>query len=150
MVKQLWLRLIQNLQTLSLIELPPNDQLEMRTTLELIDLVKRTITGPRTWARGCSTTPKVLHRVLLRTGPTGLGSIRSPLLVKLLAGCRLVAVRQPLLFEIWDISTGRRIWTRDGQVTNFGAQLCDDGRKLTLGIIYRELYVHSYFQRQPV
>ncbi|KAJ7628296.1 hypothetical protein B0H17DRAFT_1340088, partial [Mycena rosella] len=137
MVKQVWLRLIRHLETLSLMELPPNALLETLTTPELIDLVKRIVSGPRTWARGCLTAPKVRHRVLLTPEP-GVESGGSPFPVKLLAACRLVAVRGPLLFEIWDISTGRRLWSRGCRVTNVGAQLCDNGRKLTLGIICRD------------
>ena len=142
MVKQLWLRLIHRLQSLSLIELPPNLLLEKHTTLELINLVKRILTGPRTCMYDSSTAPKVVHEVVLKPGPA---SPRSGFIsrVKLVGGCRLVIIAQPIQFEIWDISAARRIWTCPAHIPHRCAELWVNGRRLTVVVIYREPYVPS-------
>ncbi|KAJ7495226.1 hypothetical protein FB451DRAFT_1213639 [Mycena latifolia] len=135
-VKQLWLSLIRDLQSLHLIELPPGLALANRTTLELIDLVKCIVSGPRTLASTSSSAPTIAEEVVLRSGPC-----TTWLRVKLLQGSRCVMLIRLTSLELWDISPPRQIWVRPDHVLSVGAQLVENGNKLTVCLVYRPTHV---------
>ncbi|KAJ7487022.1 hypothetical protein FB451DRAFT_775914 [Mycena latifolia] len=120
--KQLWLLHVQDLVDRSLIELPPSVTLLSLSTADLIDLVRRLVTGPATWAAGQS--PQVSTEISIRMmhdQPAGfLGRSR----VKLLDGGRHILFSCETLLELWDVATQQLVWSREPifpQILNFSA-----------------------------
>ncbi|KAJ7495218.1 hypothetical protein FB451DRAFT_1477804 [Mycena latifolia] len=132
LVKQLWLNLIRDLDSRYLIELPPGLILKHKTTVELIDLVKRIIIGPRTLARTSSSRPTIIEELVLPSGPW-TPSVR----VKLVHGGRRVMIIGLTALELWDISPPRRIWFRPDHVISVGAGVVDNRNRVTVYLVYR-------------
>ncbi|KAF7342577.1 hypothetical protein MSAN_02014400 [Mycena sanguinolenta] len=109
--KQLWLSLIQDSTFRHVLELrPPNNlELQLHSTRELVDLIKRAVIGPPPWWPGgpsSSRTPS--YTIAFNTGLEIIHDYR------LLPGARYMALRGAsavgkdlVMYEVW---TGRCVW----------------------------------------
>ncbi|KAJ7488172.1 hypothetical protein FB451DRAFT_1226604 [Mycena latifolia] len=85
--KQLWLLHVQDLIDRSVIELPPSVVLVSLSTADLVDLVRRLVVGPATWA--AEQLPQVSTEITIRTMHDQPAGSRGRFRVKLLDATRL-------------------------------------------------------------
>jgi hypothetical protein len=102
--KQLWIALVEDLAAGALIDLPQSRSLADYSVQELIELVKRTVTGPVTWSRE-DTPPTLAEEILLpecflRTAK-----------VELLPGGRYILALRESSLELWNVNGTIPIWT---------------------------------------
>ncbi|KAJ6523385.1 hypothetical protein DFH09DRAFT_1190509 [Mycena vulgaris] len=137
LVKQLWILLITSLVNRGLLELSPNIDLKDQSTPELIDQVKRAVSGPRSWIPSDepSPTPSTTLTVPAKINPYGnSGDWR----VKLLNGGRHIVVVDRATVKIWDVRTQRCIWTRSVYVVSFGADRGQPSDKIALAMMLND------------
>ncbi|KAF8188437.1 hypothetical protein K438DRAFT_1833556 [Mycena galopus ATCC 62051] len=134
MTKQIWIFLIQTLQSCSIIALPPGTELGTCSTEELVKMVKRTITGPRTLACTSLLPPTIFHEVVLPAESLITREEYHYPIVKLVGGRCVVLVRRESL-EVWDIFTQRKIYNHQGRTDWPTAELARES--IILGFIYR-------------
>ncbi|KAJ6541376.1 hypothetical protein B0H19DRAFT_315120 [Mycena capillaripes] len=133
MTKQIWIFLVQTLQSCSIIALPPGTELATCGTEELVKMVKRTVTGPRTLACTTLLPPTIFHEVVLPAESLITREYHYPI-VKLVGGRCVVLVRRESL-EVWDIFTQRKIYNHQGRTDWPAAELVRES--IILGFIYR-------------
>ena len=106
--KQLWVLHLKDLIRRSLIELPTSITLETLSTTSLVDLVRRLMTGPATWADGSSS--KISTEISLIPADHFTG--RRYYQVKLFNGGRYLLCQCDVGPELWDVATQRLVWTQ--------------------------------------
>ncbi|KAJ7364253.1 hypothetical protein DFH08DRAFT_798633 [Mycena albidolilacea] len=110
-VKQLWLSLVRDLTFRGLVELAPveDEELESHSTTELVQFVMRAVAYSRLpHLLGSFTRVQSHRRLAFRSGVDW----RSIWNATLLPGARYAVVRIPTGLHIYEVSSGRRIWTR--------------------------------------
>ncbi|KAJ7123262.1 hypothetical protein C8R43DRAFT_43586 [Mycena crocata] len=108
--KHLWLSVVRDLCGCGRIDGPPDETLQMFSTDELIDEIKRAVLGPRTWSPSSQDPPTVLRQMVLPFNDN------MPKFVELLPGGRYLImytrdhVETGQGIECWDVYTTRRVW----------------------------------------
>ncbi|KAJ7138858.1 hypothetical protein C8R46DRAFT_1234103 [Mycena filopes] len=124
LVKPLWVSLVRDLSERGILAPLPAELLASYTTDDLIDEVKRVVFGPRTWNDDEMVTaiPQRENIVRLKHPPSMEATI------ELVFGGRYVVVRDGLALDLWECSSGRRIWTSPRQpITTWAINLTERG-----------------------
>ncbi|KAJ7474365.1 hypothetical protein B0H11DRAFT_1331946 [Mycena galericulata] len=121
--KQLWIILVSDLESRGLRDADPNEELQLCTQGDLVDMVKRVVVGPTTWSPTCSTGPKLQREVVVRFDKP-IGSRAS---VRLLPGGKYFVLYDSWDNSgIWEVSTGRCIWTHPHRIRSWVVDtICD-------------------------
>ncbi|KAJ6564696.1 hypothetical protein B0H19DRAFT_1259114 [Mycena capillaripes] len=131
-VKQLWISLVRDLIHRSLLELPPDFVVNQHSTTELIDLVKRNVTGPRTWVPTAEPSNTPASIVVVPANIKRIIGTKGDSKVKLVNGGRHIVIAHPTAVEIWDVATRRRLWTRPVKALNFGVDVGESATSINL------------------
>ncbi|KAJ6537213.1 hypothetical protein DFH09DRAFT_1369183 [Mycena vulgaris] len=108
--KQLWLAILRNLSSRWLMDPPPPEVLQTFSTTQLIEEVKRVITGPRTWSSVSSAPPTVSRQIIVT-----FDHLQNQGDVKFLPDGRHFLMNKPSSplsrgVECWDVHCGRCVW----------------------------------------
>ncbi|KAF7369528.1 hypothetical protein MVEN_00282600 [Mycena venus] len=124
LAKPLWISLLRDLVRRGLLDLPPPDMLLRYTTADLIEEVKRTVVGPRTWARDAPTPPGTPHREYIwrLDEPKSMEAA-----IKVLAGGRYVVLHDESSLDIWETVSARRIWACRQPIKSWAIDLIERG-----------------------
>ncbi|KAJ6485407.1 hypothetical protein C8R47DRAFT_1321235 [Mycena vitilis] len=120
LVKQLWISIVEDLTTRSLLELPPGLRLTQQSTEELINHVKRAVIGPCAWIHPPGTPSK---SIVLPATVNASHGYQGDSKVKLVNGGRHVVLAHRMAVEVWDMETRRRLWSRPVFAINFNVHV---------------------------
>jgi hypothetical protein len=128
--KHVWLSLLTDLNRRLLLDLPLPETLLQNTVPELIAEVKRVVVGPTTWAANSAQLPTIRRQIRLpmHTNAPRYGSST------LLMGGRHLVSKHGRRFEIWNVTDGRREWSRE-EVTYIDAKPAYDDNELVVGLV---------------
>ncbi|KAJ6622064.1 hypothetical protein B0H10DRAFT_2015140 [Mycena sp. CBHHK59/15] len=146
MSKPLWLSLLADLASRSLMDAFQYSEITNCSTAELIQMVKRLVTGPETWSRR-TVTPAVWREISVKPTSIRGGTNPTEYNIRLLPGGRHVMVEHHTgRFECWSVKTGSLVWT--------GAEFSIVHVDLCLGhsnVLFRMPHgVHIGFTKTPV
>ncbi|KAJ6609012.1 hypothetical protein B0H10DRAFT_511216 [Mycena sp. CBHHK59/15] len=111
MSKPLWLSLLADLASRSLMDAFQYSEITNCSTAELIQMVKRLVTGPETWSRR-TVTPAVWREISVKPTSIRGGTNPTEYNIRLLPGGRHVMVEHHTgRFECWSVKTGSLVWT---------------------------------------
>ncbi|KAJ7089049.1 hypothetical protein C8R43DRAFT_1142211 [Mycena crocata] len=129
--KELWLPLIYDLAFHGLIDLPPGETLQTYTVQDILDEVKRTVVGPKTWSPTCpSALPMEARKRILISPMIPNDGVRG---ITLLPGGKYLVLERfhPILsLEIWSLEWGSCVWlwqTPLIQHIAWSIDVCDGG-----------------------
>ncbi|KAJ6580734.1 hypothetical protein B0H19DRAFT_1112229 [Mycena capillaripes] len=137
--KSVWLALLVDLKRRSFLDEGSTPKLHELSTEELINLVKRILTGPDTWwpsqTEG-SFIPNVAKQIVLHPTVThGEGILTYENEQKLVRGGRHVLFNNNHTLECWSVAEDNLVWTHEsGSVLEFAAEVADDGDSLVIMI----------------
>ncbi|KAJ7645001.1 hypothetical protein B0H17DRAFT_1104374 [Mycena rosella] len=140
--KQLWVLHLEDLIRRSLIELPPSimTALEILSTASLVDVVRRLIAGPASWADGSS--PTISTEISLT--PAEHFTSRRYDHFRLLNGGQYLLCLCDVGPELWEVSSQRLVWTQPlGAFSYFDIAFTGDANVL-LAFIPRSGCVSSF------
>ncbi|KAJ6531996.1 hypothetical protein B0H19DRAFT_464229 [Mycena capillaripes] len=134
--KSVWLALLTDLKRRNFLEQGYTPVLQELSTEELINLVKRILTGPETWSlqqNGC-VNPQIAKQILLHPTVTR-GRLPNQNLTdyKLVCGGRYCLYNSNNIIECWDVAEDILLWTHeqaargDTTVFDFAAEAQNDG-----------------------
>ncbi|KAJ7465980.1 hypothetical protein FB451DRAFT_1561272 [Mycena latifolia] len=109
--KQLWISVVRDLSSRYLIDPPAEENLERLSTAELIQQVKRGVSGPLTWSPASSMPPTLCRQIELSLESLWGESSRVDFLPE---GRHIVFYKQTgtlsRAVECWDVHRARRVW----------------------------------------
>lgn len=136
--KHVWLVLLCGLNRRGFIDLAPNQRLEDLSKDELLDLAKRTVHGPRTWASSDPTeSPVVARQVILKPiVDRAAGVLTWEVDPEVLPGGRFSFFQNGWGFDCRSTMEDRVIWEYKGpcssHVQEYSAEMIEGGRAVTL------------------
>ncbi|KAJ7465994.1 hypothetical protein FB451DRAFT_418685 [Mycena latifolia] len=108
---KLWISVVRDLSSRYLIDPPAEENLEKLSTAELIQQVKRGVSGPLTWSPASSMPPTLCRQIELSLESLWGESSRVDFLPE---GRHIVFYKQTSTFsravECWDVHRARRVW----------------------------------------
>ncbi|RDB16905.1 hypothetical protein Hypma_002540 [Hypsizygus marmoreus] len=136
--KQVWLTLLSDLHRRNFIDLLPEQHLNQLTSNELVDLAKRTVSGPRSWS--CPAGPTITHQVVFTSSITNLedpSNYYSNCGIRLLSGGQFVLFQHQATLECLSINGGKHVWQyrgswEDYEVRSFAAEVVDEGQAVII------------------
>ncbi|KAJ7912314.1 hypothetical protein B0H13DRAFT_1874989 [Mycena leptocephala] len=143
LTKQLWIFLIENLIRKCLIEVHPSFDPEQLSTVELIKIIKKIVTGPQNWALP-SPSPTVSAKIemTISNQPIGRFNLKGASWVRIANGGRQIVVSYQCHhagLEVWDVATQRCIWIRKVFTLNMTVdQECGDGKSITIAFLLQD------------
>ncbi|KAJ7203383.1 hypothetical protein GGX14DRAFT_461946 [Mycena pura] len=127
--KQLWIRLLRELESLGCSDLPPDDKLDQLSAEELIIELRRLVCGPTSWAQA-DESPAVVRRSFSYPFPST--ERLNDRHVGLSAGGRFFFVSSRTQFSCFETMTGRTVWRYEGWVHGFAERVLESGRVIEL------------------
>ncbi|KAF8192259.1 hypothetical protein K438DRAFT_864652 [Mycena galopus ATCC 62051] len=111
-LRHLWLLVIRDLSRRRLIDAAPEETLQALSKEELVDEIRRVVTGPRTWSSASSTLPTLLRQFIIPLDPLPPAQDRRAELLPggthiILSECIDDVARK---IECWDVRTQKRVW----------------------------------------
>ncbi|KAJ7463274.1 hypothetical protein FB451DRAFT_1266039 [Mycena latifolia] len=118
--KSVWLVLLGDLQRRSILDSVYTPHLNNLSTDELMNLVKRLLSGPKTWnPLDSHRTLEVSKEIILRPGfPSGPGARPWENETKLLPSGRYLLFKNTDMLELWDVTEHRLVWTHTSQLSS--------------------------------
>ncbi|KAJ7806370.1 hypothetical protein B0H13DRAFT_2387112 [Mycena leptocephala] len=144
LTKHLWLSLVRDLGFRGVLDLPTANDLESCSAAELVDLIKRVVVGPTSWAPMSSARVPPSHRLTVHTGIENLVDFR------LLPGGKHMVLRTREELFIYEVENSRKIWEHGG-VNTWSVDLLPGGTiarvlllpKFYAGVVHADITVHE-------
>ncbi|RDB28118.1 hypothetical protein Hypma_001468 [Hypsizygus marmoreus] len=136
--KQVWLTVLSDLHRRNFIDLLPGQQLDQLSALELVNLARRTVRGPRSWTDPAG--PLIAKQLVVKSSitdpdhPNNIGYLNE---VKLLSGGRYILFQHQDTLECLAVEDGKHIWQYRGHwesfnVLKFAAEVVDEGKAVII------------------
>ncbi|KAJ7904838.1 hypothetical protein B0H13DRAFT_2663413 [Mycena leptocephala] len=129
--KQLWLHLMQDLVSRGVLYRLSRAELDAYSTGDIIDEIKRIVCGPTTWAPTSSSEPTVHRQLTFHTGVN-----RNDIFDLMLTPGGTHAILKTIgNVRLYDVRTGRCLWTKAGDQPSIATDLVESGNILRILLV---------------
>ncbi|KAJ6615329.1 hypothetical protein B0H10DRAFT_1950029 [Mycena sp. CBHHK59/15] len=131
LTKQLWLYLLQDVASRGLLDSPSEAELDASSTDDIIQEIKRVVCGPATWAPASFSAPQICREVTFRVDMSR-DTFFSP---QLIPGGTHAMLKNLEGVHLYDVRTGRRVWTTVSKTASNATGLVDAGNTVRILLV---------------